>query len=283
MSILSAPHCRPTTESVTIPNQRRVGRPLIERDRRPQLQLGMLNVRFYIFVKKSAANNIETSKKLSNLNLTVTLAWVPATCISCPSNVHKSPPVWSLQKSPRYRYAAVVITNQRACVVMVVCPGSIYGRGARLTGWPTFLLRVLNLGERDRHRVRLVIRCWVDTALLHTSATGLLSQISWWLGCGRLKNVEATNMIVIYLDLNLAIVRQNGMVEENGNRTGRLDLMAVMNNSLDSIQNHMQQAILRWLLSSPKVRKSEIKGSSFRRFVSPKVRKSDNDIDSFLF
>ena len=34
---------------------------------------------------------------------------------------------------------------------------------------------------------------------------------------------------------------------------------------------------------SLKVRKSEIKGSSFRRFVSPKVRKSDNDIDSFLF
>ena len=34
---------------------------------------------------------------------------------------------------------------------------------------------------------------------------------------------------------------------------------------------------------SPKVRKSEIKGSSFRRFLSPKVRKSDNDIDSFLF
>ena len=34
---------------------------------------------------------------------------------------------------------------------------------------------------------------------------------------------------------------------------------------------------------SPKVRKSEIKGSSFRRFVCPKVRKSDNDIDSFLF
>ena len=34
---------------------------------------------------------------------------------------------------------------------------------------------------------------------------------------------------------------------------------------------------------SPKVRKSEIKGSSFRRFVSPKVRKSDNDIESFLF
>ena len=34
---------------------------------------------------------------------------------------------------------------------------------------------------------------------------------------------------------------------------------------------------------SPKVRKSEIKGSSFRRFVSPKIRKSDNDIDSFLF
>ena len=34
---------------------------------------------------------------------------------------------------------------------------------------------------------------------------------------------------------------------------------------------------------SPKVRKSEIKGSSFRRFCSPKVRKSDNEIDSFLF
>ena len=33
---------------------------------------------------------------------------------------------------------------------------------------------------------------------------------------------------------------------------------------------------------SPKVRKSEIKGSSFRRFCSPKVRKSDNDIDGFL-
>ena len=28
---------------------------------------------------------------------------------------------------------------------------------------------------------------------------------------------------------------------------------------------------------SPKVRESEIKGSSFRRFCSPKVRKSDND------
>ena len=34
---------------------------------------------------------------------------------------------------------------------------------------------------------------------------------------------------------------------------------------------------------SPKVRKSEIKGSSFRRFCSPKVRKSDNDFYSFLF
>ena len=33
----------------------------------------------------------------------------------------------------------------------------------------------------------------------------------------------------------------------------------------------------------PKVRKSEIKGSSFRRFVSPKVLKSNNDIDIFLF
>ena len=33
---------------------------------------------------------------------------------------------------------------------------------------------------------------------------------------------------------------------------------------------------------SPKVRKSEIKGSSFRRFCSPKVRKSDNDFYSFL-
>ena len=34
---------------------------------------------------------------------------------------------------------------------------------------------------------------------------------------------------------------------------------------------------------SPKVRKSEIKGSSCGRFVSPKVLKSDNDIDNFLF
>ena len=34
--------------------------------------------------------------------------------------------------------------------------------------------------------------------------------------------------------------------------------------------------------SSPKVRESEIKGSSFRRFCSPKVRKSDNDFYSFL-
>ena len=34
---------------------------------------------------------------------------------------------------------------------------------------------------------------------------------------------------------------------------------------------------------SPKVRKSEIKGSSFRRFMSPKVRKSDNDTDSFEY
>ena len=33
---------------------------------------------------------------------------------------------------------------------------------------------------------------------------------------------------------------------------------------------------------SPKVRKSEIKGSSFRRFCSPKVRKSDNDFYRFL-
>ena len=33
---------------------------------------------------------------------------------------------------------------------------------------------------------------------------------------------------------------------------------------------------------SPKVRKSEIKGSSFRRSCSPKVRKSDNDFYSFL-
>ena len=34
---------------------------------------------------------------------------------------------------------------------------------------------------------------------------------------------------------------------------------------------------------SPKVRKSEIKGSSFRRFCSPKVLQSDNDFYSFLF
>ena len=33
---------------------------------------------------------------------------------------------------------------------------------------------------------------------------------------------------------------------------------------------------------SPKVHKSEIKGSSFRRFCSPKVRKSENEIDSSL-
>ena len=33
---------------------------------------------------------------------------------------------------------------------------------------------------------------------------------------------------------------------------------------------------------SPKVRESEIKGSSFRRFYSPKVRKSDDDFYSFL-
>ena len=33
---------------------------------------------------------------------------------------------------------------------------------------------------------------------------------------------------------------------------------------------------------SPKVRESEIEGSSFRRFCSPKVRKSDNDFYSFL-
>ena len=33
---------------------------------------------------------------------------------------------------------------------------------------------------------------------------------------------------------------------------------------------------------SPKVPKSEIKGSLFRRFYSPKVRKSDNKIDKFL-
>ena len=34
---------------------------------------------------------------------------------------------------------------------------------------------------------------------------------------------------------------------------------------------------------SPKVRKSEIKGSSFRRFCSPKVRKSDDDFYSIRF
>ena len=34
---------------------------------------------------------------------------------------------------------------------------------------------------------------------------------------------------------------------------------------------------------SPKLRKSEIKGSSFRRFCSPKVRKSDNDFYRFMF
>ena len=34
---------------------------------------------------------------------------------------------------------------------------------------------------------------------------------------------------------------------------------------------------------SPKVRKSEIKGSSFRRFCSPKVRKSDYDFYIFLY
>ena len=33
---------------------------------------------------------------------------------------------------------------------------------------------------------------------------------------------------------------------------------------------------------SPKVRKSEIKGSSFRRFCIPKVRKSDDDFYSIL-
>ena len=33
---------------------------------------------------------------------------------------------------------------------------------------------------------------------------------------------------------------------------------------------------------SPKVRKTEIEGSSFRRFCSPKVRKSDDDFYSFL-
>ena len=33
---------------------------------------------------------------------------------------------------------------------------------------------------------------------------------------------------------------------------------------------------------SPKVRESEIKGSSFRRFYSPKVRKSDDDFYSFV-
>ena len=34
---------------------------------------------------------------------------------------------------------------------------------------------------------------------------------------------------------------------------------------------------------SPKVRRSEIEGSSFRRFVGPKVRKSDDDFYTFLF
>ena len=34
---------------------------------------------------------------------------------------------------------------------------------------------------------------------------------------------------------------------------------------------------------SPKVRKSEIEGSSFRRFVGLKVRKSDDDFYTFLF
>ena len=34
---------------------------------------------------------------------------------------------------------------------------------------------------------------------------------------------------------------------------------------------------------SPKVRESEIKGSSFRRFCSPKVRKSDNDFTAFCY
>ena len=33
---------------------------------------------------------------------------------------------------------------------------------------------------------------------------------------------------------------------------------------------------------SPKVRKSEIKGSSFRRFCSLKVRKSENEVDTDL-
>ena len=40
--------------------------------------------------------------------------------------------------------------------------------------------------------------------------------------------------------------------------------------------------VRRFWFYSPKVRKSEIKGSSLRRFVSTKVRKSDKDIDSFL-
>ena len=47
-------------------------------------------------------------------------------------------------------------------------------------------------------------------------------------------------------------------------------------------KQHGDRSLVRRFYS-PKIRKSEIKGSSFRRFVSPKVRKSDNDIDSFLF
>ena len=47
-----------------------------------------------------------------------------------------------------------------------------------------------------------------------------------------------------------------------------------------------EKRMLRWIrgdcslgrrFCSPKVRKSEIKGSSFRRFCSPKVRKSEYD------
>ena len=41
-------------------------------------------------------------------------------------------------------------------------------------------------------------------------------------------------------------------------------------------------SLVRIGFCSPKVRKSEIKGSSFRRFCSPKVRKSDEDFYSFL-
>ena len=51
---------------------------------------------------------------------------------------------------------------------------------------------------------------------------------------------------------------------------------------MNTVQNNGDCSLVRRFYS-PKVRKSEIKGSSFRRFVSPKVRKSDNDIDSFLF